>query len=109
MAALTRLELGELYVTKGGALERKFIGCILDHCLAIRGGGYASPNANQLAFADYSHGCTQAEKARLAREVMEWGLVNNHALQQQGDSLADGDLSWITAEYTKTFVAPGGE
>jgi hypothetical protein len=107
--ALTRLQLGELYVTKGGALERKFIGCILDHCLQIRGGGYADPNANQLAFADYAHGCTQAEKSRLAREVMEWGLVNNHDLQQQGENLNDGALSWITAEYTKTWTASGGE
>jgi hypothetical protein len=104
--ALTRLQLGTLYFSKGGILERKFLGCVLDHCLAIRGGGYADPNANQLAWADHCYGCTTEEKSRLAREAMEWGLVNNQALQTQGDALADGDLSWITAEYTKTWEIP---
>jgi hypothetical protein len=104
--ALTRQQLGELYFTKGGALERKFLGCVLDHCLQIRGGGYANPNANQIAWAEHALGCTLAEKERLARGAMEWGLVNNFNLQQQGDALADGDLDWITAEYTKVWTAP---
>jgi hypothetical protein len=104
--ALTRLELGDLYYSKGGALERKFLGCILDHCLQIRGGGYADPNANQLAFADHAFGCTLAEKQRLSREAMEWGLVNNFDLQQQGNELADVSLDWIVGEYTKTWTAP---
>ena len=102
---MTRLELGELYYTKGTALERKFLGCVLDHCLQIRGGGYANPSANQLAWAENCFGCTLDEKVRLAREAMEWGLVNNFDLQSQGADLADGSLDWITAEYTKTWTA----
>jgi hypothetical protein len=106
MMALTRLELGNLYVSGGGggSLERKFLGCVLDHCLQILCGGYANPNENQLAWAAHARGCGAGEKLRLAREAMEWGLVNNSSLQTQGDALADGDLSWITAEYTKTWV-----
>ena len=103
--ALTRLELGDLYYSKGGALERKFLGCVLDHCQQIRGGGYAGPNANQIAWAAFAYGCSLAEKGKLAREAMEWGLVNNSNLQTQGAELIDGDLDWITAEYTKTWVA----
>jgi hypothetical protein len=103
--ALTRLELGSLYFSKGGALERKFLGCVLDHCLQIRGGGYANPNANQTAWAEHAYGCSLEEKSKLAREAMEWGLVNNFDLQQAGDALVDGSLDWITAEYTKTWTA----
>jgi hypothetical protein len=102
---MTRLDLGSLYFCKGGALERKFLGCVLDHCLQIRGGGYANPNANQIAWAEYAYGCSLEEKSKLAREAMEWGLVNNSNLQSQGDALPDGDLDWITAEYTKTWTA----
>ena len=104
--ALTRLQLGDIYYSKGGILERKFLGCVLDHCLQIRGGGYADPNANQLAWADHCYGCTTEEKSRLAREAMEWGLVNNFDLQQQGDALNDGALDWIVGEYTKVWTAP---
>ena len=107
--ALTRLELGDLYLYAGGTLERKFLGCILDHASQIQSGGYASPNANQLAWRDFIFGATQADMQREARRAMQWGLTFNPNLQAQGESLADGDLSWITAEYTKTFVAPGVE
>jgi hypothetical protein len=102
---MTRLELGELYYTKGGLLERRFLGCVLNHAAQILGGGYAEPNDNQQAWVAHASGCTVDEKVRLAREAMEWGLANNLNLQQQGVDLPDGDLDWITAEYTKTWVA----
>ena len=103
--AISRSQLGDLYITKGGLLERKFLGCVLDHALQIRGGGYANPNENQTAWMNHVFGCTLEEKSRIAREAMEWGLANNSNLQTQGESLADGDLDWITAEYTKTWTA----
>jgi hypothetical protein len=107
--ALTRLQLGDLFLYAGGTLERKFIGCILDHACQIHAGGYANPNANQLAWKDYIFGSTKAEKEREARKAMEWGLTFNSSLQDQGEALDDGALSWITAEYTKTWTASGGE
>ena len=103
--ALTRLQLGELYYQKHGVLERKFLGCVLNHNAQIIGGGYVNPNANQLAWSQHVSGCTFAEKTRIAREVMEWGLANNTNLQDQGEALADGALDWITEEYTKTWTA----
>lgn len=102
---ITRLQLGELYFTGGGVLERKFLGCVLDHCLQISGGGYANPNENQTAWAAHVSGCNLAEKSRIARQAMEWGLANNANLQTQGADLIDADLDWITAEYTKTWEA----
>lgn len=102
---ISRSKLGDLYITKGGLLERKFLGCVLSLALQIRDGGYADPNANQIAWKDHVFGCELVEKSRIAREAMEWGLANNQNLQEQGDGLADGDLDWITAEYTKTWTA----
>jgi hypothetical protein len=101
---ITRHQLGQMYVEKGGALERRFIGCVLSLSLAIRQGWYDSPSEAQTAWANHTHGCDQSEKARIARQAMEWGLCNNPNLQSQGDSLADGDLDWITAEYSKTWT-----
>jgi len=95
-----------MYLTKGGVLERKFLGCVLNHCLMVQNGGYADPNQNQIAWAAYVSGCDAAEKSRISREAMEWGLGNNSNLQTQGDQLPDGDLDWIVGEYTKTWVAP---
>jgi hypothetical protein len=102
--SISRSQLGDLYYSKGGLLERKFLGCILHLSLHIKMGWYANPNANQLAWADYCWGCTMDEKSRIAREAMEWGLGNNDNLQNQGDALPDGDLDFITAEYTKTWT-----
>jgi len=106
--ALTRLQLGELFLVKGGSLERKFLGCVLDHSCQIHAGGYANPNANQLAWKEFIFGSTREEKEREARKAMEWGLAFNSALQAQHETLSDPDLSWITAEYTKTWT-PGAE
>jgi len=106
---ITRHELGQMYVEKGGALERKFLGCILHLTLHIKQGWYANPNANQVAWADHCYGCSLDEKGRLAREAMEWGLGNNDNLQKFPGTLADGDLDFITAEYSRTWTAPGGE
>lgn len=102
---ISRLQLGDLYYAKGGTLERKFLGCVLSLALQIRNGWYANPNENQAAWAAHVYGCEITEKSRIAREAMEWGLANNSNLQTQGDELADGDLDWITAEYTKTWTA----
>jgi len=107
--ALTRLELGDLFLYAGGPLERKFIGCVLDLACQIHAGGYTEPNANQLAWKDFIFGSTRAEKEREARKAMEWGLTFNPSLQEHSAALDDGALSWITAEYTKTWVASGGE
>lgn len=104
--ALTRLELGDLYFSKGGALERKFLGSVLWMSLQIRLGYYADPNANQTNWANHVFGCDASEKGRIAREAMEWGLCENTDLQSQGDSLADGSIDWIVAEQAKTWVAP---
>jgi len=102
--SISRSQLGDLYITKGGLLERKFLGCVLNLALQIRGGGYADPNANQIAWKDHVFGCTLEEKSRIAREAMEWGLANNGNLQTLGDAMPDGDLDWVTAEYTKTWT-----
>ena len=103
--AISRSQLGDLYYSKGGLLERKFLGCVLNLALQIRGGGYADPNANQIAWKDHVFGCELEEKSRIAREAMEWGLTNNFDLQDQGELLSDGSLVWIVAEYTKTWTA----
>lgn len=102
---ISRAQLGDLYYSKGNLLERKFLGCVLWLALQIKNGWYADPNANQTAWADHVFGCTIDEKGRVARQAMEWGLGNNANLQTSGDALADGDLDWITAEYTKTWTA----
>jgi hypothetical protein len=102
--AISRFDLGSLYVNKGDILERKFLGCVLNLALQIRDGGYANPTAAQIAWKDHAFGCDLAEKTRLAREAMEWGLANNSNLQANGADLADGDLDWITAEYAKTYA-----
>jgi hypothetical protein len=104
--AMTRLELGTLYTSRAGQLALRCIGSVLNLSLHIRQGWYANPNANQTAWAAHVFGCTEAEKMRIAREAMEWGLVNNDNLQSQGEALPDGDLDFIVAEYTKTWEAP---
>jgi hypothetical protein len=50
--ALTRQQLGELYHTKGGLLERKFLGTVLHMTRQILDGGYSSPTAEQTAWAN---------------------------------------------------------
>ena len=103
--AISRLDLGTLYTTRSGPLALKFIGSVIHLSLHIRLGWYANPNANQTAWAAHVYGCTSDEKLRIAREAMEWGLINNDNLQNQGDALPDGDLDWIVGEYSKTWEA----
>jgi hypothetical protein len=102
--ALTHLQLGELYVNKGGVLERRFLGAILALSLHIRMGWHADPTAQQIAWANHAFGCTLAEKERLARQSMEWGFINNGDLQQQGDAMIDGGISFVVAEHAKTWA-----
>jgi hypothetical protein len=102
--ALTRLELGNLYYEKGGILEKKFLGTVLHMAQQIKGGGYPSPTAEQTAWANATIGTTSADREKEARAAMEWGLVNNTALQAAGEDATDSDLDYIVAEYAKTYV-----
>jgi hypothetical protein len=103
--SLTRLQLGELYFTKGGVLERKFLGSVLHQSQQILGGGVANPTQAQTAWANYLVGQSFEGHSVEARKAMEWGLDNNSNLQDQGDTMPDGDLDWIVAEYAKTYTA----
>jgi hypothetical protein len=102
---ITNLELGEMYYTKGGTLERRFLGSTIYTAQQILNGGVvgASPTqsgwANALAGEDFAGHTTEARKA------FEWGLINNPTFQGAGESLPDGDMNWIVAEYAKTYVA----
>lgn len=102
--ALTRLELGDMYYTKGGVLERKFLGCVLYMSSSIKGGGLPDATQAQLDWANMLVGADSSTHMTEARKAMEWGLANNSSLQDQGESLADGDLDWITKEYAKTYA-----
>lgn len=102
--ALTRLELGELYYTKGGVLERRFLGSILHMSQQIKGGGVADPTAEQIAWADFLIGQDLNGHLTEARKAMEWGLINNSTMQSAGVDLPDGDMDWIVKEYAKTHA-----
>lgn len=103
--ALTRLELGELYYTKGKILERKFLGVVLHMTRQILDGGYASPTAEQTAWATMLAGASFDSHATQARAAMEWGCVHNATLQTDGEATSDTDLDYIVAEYAKTYSA----
>jgi len=103
--ALTRLQLGELYYTKGGELERRFLGTVLHIAQQILGGGIPTPTAEQTSWATATVGSDLASHSVQARKAMEWGLVNNTTLQDSGDAAADADLDYIVAEYAKTYSA----
>ena len=49
--ALTRLQLGDLYYSKGGVLERRFLGSCLHVSMQTLGGGLADPTQAQTAWA----------------------------------------------------------
>jgi hypothetical protein len=102
--ALTRLQLGELYYTKGGVMERRFLGVVLHMSQQILGGGVVDPTTEQTAWANAVVGSDFAAHSLEARKAMEWGLSNNSTLQDSGDEIPDGDLDWILKEYAKTFV-----
>ena len=102
--AINRLQLGILYLEKGGILEQKFLGTVLHMTQQILQGGYPTPTAEQTAWANASKGCTFPEKTAQARAAMEWGLVNNTTLQTAGEDATDSDLDYIVAEYAKTYT-----
>ena len=102
--ALTRLELGELYYTKGHLLERRLLGTVLHMTRQILDGGYPSPTAEQTAWATALVGMTLDQHSAQARGAMEWGLVHNTTLQTSGAEAADSDLDYIVAEYAKTYT-----
>jgi len=99
--ALTRQQLGELYYTKAGVLERKFLGTVLHMTRQILDGGIASPTANQKAWATALTGGDLAAHSVQARAAMEWGLVTNATLQTVGEAVTDGDIDYIVAEFAK--------
>ena len=103
--ALTRLQLGELYFTKGGELERRFLGSIVHVAQQILQGGYADPTQAQTDWANAVVGTTLADHTVQARAAVEWGLVNNVTFQDAGGDVSDSDVDYITAEYAKTYVA----
>ena len=103
--ALTRLELGELYFTKGGQLERRFLGAVIHMAQQILGGGYAEPTLAQTGWANNVVGTDLAAHTTEARSAVEWGLVNNVTFQTSGGDVSDSDVDYITAEYAKTYVA----
>ena len=101
--ALTRLQLGELYFGKGGTLERRFLGSVLYNAQQVKNGGVANPTAAQTAWADATIGSDLATHGLEARKAMEWGMINNSNLQDQGNDLPDGDIDWIVKEYALTY------
>ena len=101
--ALTRLQLGELYFGKGGTLERRFLGAVLYMSQQVKGGGVENPTAAQTAWANACIGADLAAHGAEARKAMEWGMVNNTNLQDQGNSLPDEDIDWIVKEYALTY------
>ena len=102
--ALTRLELGELYYTKGGVLERRFLGSTVHMTQQILSGSYPDPTQPQQVWASGITGTDFAEHTTQARSAMEWGLVNNATFQGAGETVSDGDIDYIVAEYAKTYA-----
>ena len=102
--ALTHLQLGELYFTKGGILERRVLGCVLHMSQQILQGGYADPTAEQTAWATFVVGQDLAGHSLEARKALEWGLSNNATFQTSGPDAIDTDLDFIVAEYAKTYA-----
>ena len=101
--AITRQQLGELYYSKGGLLERRVLGSVLHMTRQILDGGYPTPTAEQTAWATMMAGGTLEEHGVQARAAMEWGLVYNNTIQGVGNDAEDSDLDFIVAEYAKTF------
>lgn len=102
--AITRLQLGELYFTKGGILERRFLGSVIHMAQQILGGGYGSPTQPQQLWASGIVGTELSDHIVQARSAVEWGLVNNATFQDAGGEVSDGDVDYITAEYAKTYI-----
>ena len=101
---MTRLQLGDLFYTQGGVLERRFVGSILYMAQQILGGGYSDPTAEQTAFANAIIASDFDGITAEAKKALQWGLIVNATLQQNGVETIDGDLDYIVAEYAKLYA-----
>lgn len=102
---MTRLELGELYYTQGGVLERRVVGSILYMAQQIYYGGYPDPTQAQTDFATAVITADYNTIASLAKKALQWGLVLNVDFQAQGVAISDNDLDYIIGEYAKVYTA----
>ena len=100
---MTRLELGELYYTQGGVLGRRFLGGVVWMAQQIKQGGYADPDAAQIAWANAVVATTDV--IPFANAALKWGCINNATLQQSGNGIDDNAVDYIVVESARTYVA----